>query len=831
MIWACPACHGALRTANGGMRCDMCATDYPVLDGIPDLRMAGGRAWIDIDADRAYAARLLAELGDAPTSAWLHRVFTDQSPQDPARVALRVRQLLAAPERYTGELGGWLREPTGGPGAFVEVGCGAGALLAAAARAGRSGIGIDASLTWLLVARRLIADLGGTPILAAAFADALPLADGAVSGVVSLDVIEHVADPRPYLRELDRVLALGGQLALSTPNRYSLSAEPHVFVWGVGWLPRRWQARYVHWRSGKPYAWVRLLSRRELRSMLATETRVAAEVFAPPVPGEEIAAFTPRRALLARLYNRFATTPLLRAIVRQVGPFFRVLGRKGNVVSSLFMLVLALLAPAVEAQTEAAASAAEDGGAAVVEVVVDATQRHQRLDGFGATTPSLTFDNGRIDNLPAALRRRALETAYREVRLTTGNVPLGAIEWQNDNDDPARFDWERFRIVEGMRVIRDRLVAPAAALGARGLYPSHAIDHRARTWMRELRARDYQRYLDECAEFVLAGIVQWTEATGSEPAFYAPFNEPLSGNGELRGGSVSELIDIVRRAGERLRREGFTKVKFVVPNEETVAETVRVARALLNDRGAGPFIGAIGYHAYPYGAPYVAARRILAGAAAGRRDRTALAERAQLAALGAQYGVPLWLTEVSHADIDPRSMDHLRARAVHVHDELRYTNASAYYGMQAIWDSRTHAEHFAGRHTTGLLAEQDTVVLVDNESQRITITGMGYAIGHYARWAAPGSFRVESRSSDPLLLVSAFHDPARNAAALVLINNAAAARTVRIAWRGDGAGASWNGEQSAGDARWRRLPPLERADGGSLLTLPPLSVTSLGATP
>ena len=37
-----------------------------------------------------------------------------------------------------------------------------------------------------------------------------------------------------------------------------------MFVWGVGWLPRPWQAPYVRWRSGQDYSGTRLLSTREM---------------------------------------------------------------------------------------------------------------------------------------------------------------------------------------------------------------------------------------------------------------------------------------------------------------------------------------------------------------------------------------------------------------------------------------------------------------------------------------------------------------------------------------------------------------------------------------
>lgn len=257
----------------------------------------------------------------------VRHVFRGQPGRTEEAIATRTRQVLESPDRLQCAFQGWLK-PLLGCEVFLDLGCGPGALLVAAAVEGQQGIGIDLSMVWLVVAQRLITERGGRAILAAATAEALPLADNSVSAVVSLDVIEHVADPGAYLRVINRVTGPGGYVALSTPNRYSLTAEPHVGVWGVGWLPRCYQAAYVRWRSNQSYDYCQLLSAGELVRLVRRHTRFQPRVLIPQIPQNEIDAFPPRRARLARMYNRLAGWSCMGGLFRKIGPFFQVVGTK-----------------------------------------------------------------------------------------------------------------------------------------------------------------------------------------------------------------------------------------------------------------------------------------------------------------------------------------------------------------------------------------------------------------------------------------------------------------------------------------------------------------------
>jgi SAM-dependent methyltransferase len=302
---------------------------YPLVGSIPDLRLAGD-SWLDHDEDLDQARFLLKYSESSSLERLVRAVYAARPGWDEDRIDMRTRQVLEAPEKRKVDVRGWLKEGLDGAQRFLDLGCGAGMLIAAAELDDGKAYGIDVSMVWLVVADRLVREYGGQPILAAAMAENMPLPNSSISFVVSLDVIEHVRDPGGYIKEINRILKPGGKIALTTPNRFSLTAEPHVFVWGVGWLPQRWQKAFVKMRSGKDYDDTCLLSYLRLKKLVRKNSQIIPVIAPGTVLESEIRKFPARRAALARGYNRVRNWPIVSSLLKLLAPFFEITGRKSD---------------------------------------------------------------------------------------------------------------------------------------------------------------------------------------------------------------------------------------------------------------------------------------------------------------------------------------------------------------------------------------------------------------------------------------------------------------------------------------------------------------------
>jgi MYXO-CTERM domain-containing protein len=482
--------------------------------------------------------------------------------------------------------------------------------------------------------------------------------------------------------------------------------------------------------------------------------------------------------------------------------------------------------------------------AGTVNVTVDARVTHQTWQGFGATHESLIY-GGTGDVLSASQRQRAVDALFAQVKISTGQAPttfeaprtstlanfFGA--GANDNADPLMVDPNGFFTGLG-----DAFKSKVVDVGGSvlDLYPDIKISTKyANKWLASLEQSGYEAFLNECAEQALAGVQYWQKTYGVVPAFAMLFNEPLSGNGELAGGNVSAVVDIVKRTGQRLAANGLA-VRLVVPGEETEEKSLATATAIMNDAEARKYVGALAYHTYPYGSTYSYVPNVLSTSGAGKPDAGRIQVRAQLRDLGAKYGVPVWMTEVSHAYLQSDGVQAtdfriLRGRAIHIHDELVYADAAAYFGMNGIWDQMSQAGHFGTDGAELMIAEHDTIVLIQQSSDAVTITSTGRAIGHYARFIRRGARRIDGTSSDPLLLITAFRDATQGGRlVLVAINNAPDARTLKVDLTGVSISGPVTGEQSTASAVWKATQALTPSSTTSFMVdVPGESVTTFAA--
>jgi ubiquinone/menaquinone biosynthesis C-methylase UbiE/uncharacterized protein YbaR (Trm112 family) len=357
-LLACPRCRASLELRDAEPRiaeeidadplsahalgCTACGARYPIRFGIADLRLSPD-PWIGIDDEIDKVRRVLARATERGGSfAETVRAYWEETPGTPPAVAARyargvtrgiaretrwLERVLASDRRDAPAQRG---PTTAGTGARAEIlldaGCGSGALSAAAAALGLAAIGIDVALRWLVIARRRFEELGGPPpLLLAASANAIPLRDDLVSAIVGDDLLDHLREPHTALREFRRVLAPGGRLHQTSPNKYSIALEPHARIPALGLLPAHLRAPAARAFRGVDYREVYLLSARDIERLLRDagfeEIRVEPARLFDSVRGD--GAF----GRLASLYERLMSSRAGRSLLRAIGPSLEIAAR------------------------------------------------------------------------------------------------------------------------------------------------------------------------------------------------------------------------------------------------------------------------------------------------------------------------------------------------------------------------------------------------------------------------------------------------------------------------------------------------------------------------
>jgi len=328
----CPWCQGLLREAAAReVVCTSCGMGFGETLGIRDLRYPR----VDTVADQQAAAvdRLVQAY---PTSSYLDLVDVFFSSRDlsalPEHIASSRRQRresqLARASRFTDMLLSRFEECFSLPSRSVALalGCGAGAGLVRLAQIYDIVVGVDPSLTHLILAGKFCEenDLENVTLVQA-YGQHLPFRSECLDYVTAQNVLEHVLDVDVVVCEVARVLSIGGGFSADSRNRYDLFfPEPHVGIRWVGWLPRAWASRYVQWRTGiENYDdHIRLLSHRELGNALIGAFGDSWEIVFPKVHAYGM----PRRADL--LLREVESIDWLRQVLLLIFPSHLALASK-----------------------------------------------------------------------------------------------------------------------------------------------------------------------------------------------------------------------------------------------------------------------------------------------------------------------------------------------------------------------------------------------------------------------------------------------------------------------------------------------------------------------
>ncbi|HTK28157.1 MAG TPA: methyltransferase domain-containing protein [Vicinamibacterales bacterium] len=313
----CPVCKGPLAGGEAAYACPSCARAYPIVAGIPDFRIHPD-PYIGLEADREKGARLDAAASEGRGFEEMVRYYYSITPDHPADLARRrVRHAMAEAgiaAAVLAQTGAWPGRPVR---ALLDVGCSTGGLLVAARERAATLVGVDVAFRWLTVGRLRLREAGVTAFLVCANAEALPFEAGSFDYVTATDLLEHARDAAASVREAGRVLSGGGETLWTTNNRWAPLPEPHVGLFGVGWLPRRWQKGYVARRRAdlREYE-VSLKSVREIRRFFraAGFSRIAV------APAPLVAPGRTRAAGALALYNRLRLAPVFSTAARWFGP-------------------------------------------------------------------------------------------------------------------------------------------------------------------------------------------------------------------------------------------------------------------------------------------------------------------------------------------------------------------------------------------------------------------------------------------------------------------------------------------------------------------------------
>lgn len=198
-VLRCPVCKGNLSPRPDELVCPRCDRAFPIVLGIPDLRVYEDPL-IPLQDDYRKGEKI-QEQADRLSFAELVRYYWSLPTYPPTPIDLRqrfIRHVLTDDQRiesYQDKIGQGI--------SFLDVGCGTAALVKAAQQSFRFAVGCDVAFRWLLIARKRLREAGLPANLVCCCADYLPFSDDAFDAVAAVSLLEHLPRADTAIDELN----------------------------------------------------------------------------------------------------------------------------------------------------------------------------------------------------------------------------------------------------------------------------------------------------------------------------------------------------------------------------------------------------------------------------------------------------------------------------------------------------------------------------------------------------------------------------------------------------------------------------------------------------
>lgn len=321
-LYVCPKCELALTKLPDAYDCASCARHYPVLYGIVDFRLRSDR-YLTIEQERDKARRLY-EFGLTASFEELVAYYYSITDDVPAELAVRYQAYIHnAPAQAALTIDGLSPDPS--RDVLLDLGCGTGGMLIAAAGRYKRVIGVDIALRWLVICQKRLEAQGVAATLVCADAESLPFREGQFTQLVAGDLVEHVFDPQHALLQFSRQLKPGGTLWLSATNRYCIGPHPLSRIWGIGFFPKPVRTAILKKLRGiDSLRYVNLVSPRYLRRLCLAQGFVELDSGPRKVQLSDIASYPLQDRVLIRFYQFMLNFSLLRRLLLYIGPAFEI---------------------------------------------------------------------------------------------------------------------------------------------------------------------------------------------------------------------------------------------------------------------------------------------------------------------------------------------------------------------------------------------------------------------------------------------------------------------------------------------------------------------------